>query len=171
MARMADFLRERGRRTLGWDENLEGGFVEGSVVMSWRSAEMGIAAAKAGFDVVMAPKEFTYLDFYQSADSSAEPLAIHGHLPLETVYAFEPIAPALTAVEVARILGVQGQIWTEYLPTPALVEYMTFPRACALAEVAWSAPSRRDYSGFLERLRPHLVRLDLAGVKYRNPWR
>lgn len=171
MARMADFLRERGRRTLGWDENLEGGFAEGSIVMAWRSAETGVAAARAGFDVVMAPKEFTYLDFYQSADASSEPLAIHGHLPLETVYAFEPVAPELSAVETARILGVQGQIWTDYLPTPALVEYMTFPRACALAEVAWSAPSRRDYSGFLERLRPHLVRLDLAGIKYRSPWR
>jgi len=171
IAQMARFLSERGRRVIGWDENLDGGFAGGCVAMSWRSVDKGIAAAKAGFDVVMAPKEFTYFDFYQSADSAAEPLAIGGYLPLETVYAFEPLSPCLSPGDASRILGVQGQIWTEYLPTPELVEYMAFPRACALAEVAWSAPARRDCANFLERLRPHLARLDLAGVRYRCPWR
>jgi hexosaminidase len=171
LARMADPLAARGRRMLGWDEILDGGVPESGVAMAWRGVEKGVAAAKAGFDVVMAPMEFTYFDFYQSLDSSSEPLAIGGHLPLETVYAFEPVPPALSPEEARRILGVQGQLWTEYLPTPELVEYMAFPRACALAEVAWSAPAGRDYSRFLERLRPHLVRLDLAGIKYRNPWR
>lgn len=171
MSQIANFLNTRGKRVLGWDENLDGGFAEGGIAMTWRGAERGIAAAKAGFEVVMTPKEFTYFDFYQSPDTSLEPLAIGGHLPLESVYGFEPTDPSLSPEEARRVLGVQGQIWTEYIPSPELVEYMAFPRACALAEVAWSAPGGRDFPEFLERLRPHLARLDLAGIKYRNPWR
>ncbi len=135
--------------------------------MSWRGEEGGIAAAKAGHDVVMAPHEQTYLDYYQVSDREAEPLSIGGDLPLEKVYAFEPVPPGLSPEEAKHILGGQGQLWTEYLPRPELVEYMAFPRACALAETLWSAADARDEEDFRTRLRVHLRRLDRMNVNYR----
>jgi hexosaminidase len=166
IGRMNDFLRSRGRRLVGWDEILEGGAPPGAVVMSWRGMKGGIAAARAGHDVVMAPTTHTYFDYYQSKDPS-EPLAIGGLLPLETVFQFDPIPPELTPEEARRILGAQGQLWTEYIPTPEHLEYMAFPRLVALAEVTWSGKPGRDYSDFLRRLRRHLERLQALGVRYR----
>jgi hexosaminidase len=164
---MDDFLNARGRVLIGWDEILEGGLAQNAVVMSWRGEDGGIAAALAGHDVVMAPNTYTYLDYYQSEDRAKEPLAIGGFLPLEKVYGYEPIPAALTAEQGAHVLGAQCQLWSEYIPTPKHLEYMTFPRLCALAEVVWSPAGRKDYAGFLERLKPHLARLDTIGVNYR----
>lgn len=166
IGRMNDFLRSRGRRLVGWDEILEGGAPPGAVVMSWRGVKGGIAAARAGHDVVMAPTTHTYFDYYQSTDPS-EPLAIGGLLPLETVFEFNPIPAELTPEEARRILGAQGQLWTEYIPTPEHLEYMAFPRLVALAEVTWSGKPGREYADFLRRLRAHLERLDRLGVRYR----
>ena len=164
--RMDRFLTAKGKRLIGWDEILEGGLAPGATVMSWRGVKGGITAAKSGHDVVMAPTTHTYLDYLQSLDPGELP-AIGGHLPLETVYGFEPIPAELTAGEAARVLGTQAQLWTEYLPTPGHVEYMAFPRLTALAEVAWSPSERKNYADFLTRLSTHEQRLQHLGVNYR----
>jgi hexosaminidase len=164
---MDAFLTARGRRLVGWDEILEGGLAPGATVMSWRGTDGGIAAARAGHDAVMAPGSHTYFDHYQSENRAAEPLAIGGLTPLETVYAFEPL-PAELEPEFARhILGAQGQVWTEYITGPKQVEYMAYPRMAALAEVLWSPAAQRDYADFLGRLASHLGRLDVLDVDYR----
>jgi hexosaminidase len=166
--RMDVFLNEHGRVLIGWDEILEGGLAPNAVVMSWRGEDGGIAAAKAGHDVVMAPYPYTYLDYYQSEDREKEPLAIGGFLPLEKVYSYEPIPAALSADEGKHVLGAQCQLWTEYIPTPEHLDYMAFPRACALAEVVWSPTNTRDFAQFSDRLAVHLQRLDTLGVAYRR---
>lgn len=167
--RIDEYLTGQGRRLLGWDEILEGGLAPGATVMSWRGVKGGIEAARAGHDVVMAPNTHTYFDYLQSDDFLAEPLTFAGPLPLEQVLSYEPIPVELTPDEARHILGVQGQLWTEFVPTPQHAEYMLFPRLCALAEVAWSSPDARKDGAFHERLRRHLKRLDLLSVKYRCP--
>ena len=164
--RMDRFLSEKGRRLIGWDEILEGGLAPGATVMSWRGEAGGIAAAKAGHDVVMAPTDYTYLDYYQ-ADPEHEPPAIGGFLPLKKVYNYNPVPAELNADQAQHILGVQGQVWTEYIPDPQQVEYMAYPRACALAEVAWTAPEKKDYDDFKQRLKMHLTRLAILDVHFR----
>ncbi len=166
---MDAFLQARGRRLVGWDEILEGGLAAGAVVMSWRGEAGGIAAAQAGHDVVMASNSHVYLDHYQSADKAGEPLAIGGCLPLEKVYAYEPIPAVLTRAQAGHVLGAQGQLWSEYMGDWRQVEYMAFPRASALAEVLWSPAATRDYADFRQRLGPHLARLDRLGINYRKP--
>ncbi|MFC1653092.1 beta-N-acetylhexosaminidase [Planctomycetota bacterium] len=161
--RMDTFLTERGRRLIGWDEILEGGLAPGATVMSWRGQKGGVAAAQAGHDVVMAANGYTYFDYYQG-DRETEPLAIGGNLPLERVYSFDPVPADLSAAEAVHILGVQGQVWTEYIPTPEHAEYMAFPRACALSEVAWTPVSKKDYQNFDQRLRQHMQRLQVLDV-------
>lgn len=168
IGRMEKILQARGRRLVGWDEILEGGLATSAVVMSWRGEAGGIAAAQAGHPVVMAPNTYTYFDYYQAATPEAEPLAIGGYVPLSKVYGYNPIPAELTPEQGARILGTQFQMWSEYLPNPAAVEYMAFPRACALAEVAWSPQEARDWDGFQPRLAAHLKRLDGLGVGYRK---
>ena len=166
---MDAFLLSHGRRLVGWDDILEGGLAENAVVMSWRGTTGGIEAARAGHDVVMTPTTHTYFDYYQAKDRAQEPLAMGGFLPLETVYAFEPIPEELEPRFARHVLGAQGQLWTEYLPTPKKVEYMAFPRLSALAEVVWSPRERRDYAGFRKRLEPHLDRLRVLDVRFRAP--
>ncbi len=160
-----EFLSAKGRRLVGWDEILEGGLAPGATVMSWRGMEGGVAAARAGHDVVMAPWSHVYFDHYQS-ERSSEPFAIGGLTPLSQTYSFEPVPPELTLEEAKHILGTQGQLWSEYFPDFWHVEYMAFPRTCALAEVAWSGPEK-DYPEFLSRLTHHTERLDALGVNYR----
>ena len=164
---MDAFLTQRGRSLVGWDEILEGGLAPNATVMSWRGTRGGIAAARAGHDVVMAPTTHTYFDYYQSRSRSREPLAFPAFLPLDTVYAFEPIPAALESRHVQHILGAQGQIWTEYIKTPKQVEYMAYPRMTALAEVLWSPRERKSWRNFRERLSVHLKRLDALEVNYR----
>jgi len=164
---MDSFLTARGRSLIGWDEILEGGLAPNATVMSWRGMEGGIAAALAGHDVVMTPTSNTYFDYYQSPDRAKEPMAIGGMLPLDTVYAFEPVPAALTPEQAAHILGTQGQIWTEYQRTPKNVEYMVFPRLLALAEVAWTPRTLRNYADFRARLSKHEARLNILDVNYR----
>ncbi len=161
------FLEESGRRLMGWDEILEPGSDGNAAIMAWRSESMGIAAARAGHSVVMAPCDRYYFDFYQARPVEQEPLAIGGFTPLKKVYEYDPNPAALTAEECVQILGVQGQLWTEYMPSMRQVEYMAFPRACALAETAWCSDSLRDYDDFIRRLPMQLTRLVNAGVNYR----
>ena len=165
---MDDFLTQRGRRLVGWDEILEGGLAPNATVMSWRGTDGGIAAAKAGHDVIMAPNSHTYFDHFQSRDRAKEPHAIGGFTPLDKVYAFEPIPPTLTPDEAKHVLGAQAQLWSEYIPTTKHMEYMAFPRVTALAESVWSPVQRRDFSHFRVRLEKHLARLDALDVNYRK---
>ncbi|MHB0960227.1 MAG: beta-N-acetylhexosaminidase [Pirellulaceae bacterium] len=164
--RVEEFLTSRGRRLIGWDEILEGGLTPGAVVMSWRGTEGGIAAATAGHDVVMSPTSHCYFDYAQGRGPT-EPVAIGGFLPLETVYGFEPLPAALPEARRQHILGVQGNLWTEYIPTPAEAEYFAFPRAVALAEVAWSPAALRNLADFQRRMQVHMQRLDRLAVNYR----
>ena len=164
---MDTFLTKRNRRLIGWDEILEGGLAENAVVMSWRGTKGGIEAARAQHDVVMTPTTHVYLDYYQSKDQNAEPLAIGGFLPLETVYSFEPIPSELEPQYVKHILGGQANVWTEYMPNPKKVEYMAFPRLTALAEVVWTPKEKKDYANFLVRLREHITRLQALDVNFR----
>ena len=163
---MDAFLTSHGRRLVGWDEILQGGLAPGATVMSWRGEQGGIAAANAGHDVVMAPTSHTYLDYYQGPRET-EPLAIGGNLPLVTVYSYDPIPDAIAPDKAVHVLGVQGQLWGEYIATPEHLEYMAYPRAAAVAEVGWSPKAGKDYDDFLARLRRHVERLDASGVNYR----
>ena len=167
--RMDAFLTARGRRLLGWDEILEGGLSPNATVVSWRGVSGGIEAARQGHDVIMAPQSHTYFDHYQHADYTAQPLAIGGMLPLEKVYAFEPIPAELSAEEGRHVLGGQGQLWSEYITTYAQLEAMAFPRLCALAEVLWSPKALRDWPAFQGRLAVHLQRMAALGVNYFKP--
>ncbi|HEY0867360.1 MAG TPA: beta-N-acetylhexosaminidase, partial [Fimbriimonas sp.] len=164
-----DYLDSRGRRLVGWDEILEGGLAEGATVMSWRGEEGGIAAAKAGHDVVMTPGSHTYFDHYQGEDRSKQPHAIGGFTSLERAYSYEPIPAQLTPEEAKRVLGSQGQLWTEYMPNPKHVEYMAWPRLAALAEVVWSPRERKDYAGFESRMQTGLKRLRVQDVNFFQP--
>jgi hexosaminidase len=165
---MDGFLTKRNRRLIGWDEILEGGLAENAVVMSWRGTKGGIEAARAQHDVVMTPTTHVYLDYYQSKDQNAEPLAIGGFLPLETVYSFEPVPAELEPQYVKHVLGGQANVWTEYMPNPKNVEYMAFPRLTALAEVVWTPKEKKDYPNYLGRLREHLPRLRALDVNFRS---
>ena len=164
---MDTFLTARGRRLIGWDEILEGGLAENATVMSWRGTEGALAAARSGHDAVMSPTSHTYFDYYQVKDTAREPLNIGGFLPLETVYTWEPLPADLEPQFHKHILGVQGQLWTEYLPTPKAVEYNAFPRLTALAEVAWTETALRTLDTFRPRLATHLERLRILDVNFR----
>lgn len=167
IGQMDVFLTSRGRQLVGWDEILQGGLAPGAVVMSWRGEAGGIAAAQAGHDVVMAPTSHTYFDYCQGPPAT-EPKAIGGHIPLEKVYAYEPIPMALNADPAGRVLGGQGQLWGEFIATREHRDYMAYPRSVALAEVLWSPRQERNYEQFLVRLGDHLARLRVLGVNYRS---
>ncbi|MBO0867079.1 MAG: beta-N-acetylhexosaminidase [Micromonosporaceae bacterium] len=156
-SQLSAHLAGYGRRIGVWDELLDNGVPPGSLVFAWREAHQVAAAQQAGFDVVAAPQEFTYFDWAE-AHSPDEPVAIAGVVPLERVYSYQP----------GEVIGVQGQLWSEYLPTPELVEWRAFPRLTALSEVGWS-PGAREFGEFRERLTGHLRRLDAMGVNYRPP--
>ncbi|MDX5567161.1 beta-N-acetylhexosaminidase [Streptomyces sp. ID05-04B] len=165
------WLAARGRRLIGWDEILEGGLADGAAVSSWRGYAGGIAAAKAGHDVVMCPEQQVYFDHRQAAGAD-EPVPI-GHVrTLEDVYRFDPVPTELTPAQARHVLGTQANLWTEAMEDHARVDYQAFPRLAAFAEVAWSdlpAPPERDFAGFERRMRAHYARLDALGVGYRPP--
>ena len=162
----SNYLKSLGRNTIGWDEILEGGLAEGATVMSWRGESGGIAAAKQHHDVVMTPNSYLYFDYYQSLDKANEPLAIGGYLPLETVYSYEPMPKELTADEARHIIGVQANIWTEYMPTFKQMQYMALPRLAALSEVQWSQLALKDYTSFTNRLTEFTHLYDRLGYNY-----
>ena len=162
----SNYLKSLGRNTIGWDEILEGGLAEGATVMSWRGESGGIAAAKQHHDVVMTPNSYLYFDYYQSLDKANEPLAIGGYLPLETVYSYEPMPKELTADEARHIIGVQANIWTEYMPTFKQMQYMALPRLATLSEVQWSQPALKDYTSFTNRLTEFTHMYDRLGYNY-----
>lgn len=167
ITRMEKYINDHGRRIIGWDEILEGGLAPNASVMSWRGEEGGIEAARQGHDVVMTPGSHCYFDHYQSEDKDNEPPAIGGFLPLRKVYAYDPV-PRDLGKESKHILGVQGNIWTEYMPTTEQVEYMAFPRTSALAEVAWTPKKGKNWLSFRRRVRELMARLDLLNVNFRK---
>ena len=160
------FLKSLGRNIIGWDEILEGGLADGATVMSWRGESGGIAAAKQNHDVIMTPNTYLYFDYYQSLDKANEPDAIGGYLPLERVYSYEPMPKELTADEARHIIGVQANIWTEYMPTFKQMQYMGLPRIAALSEVQWSLPQLKDYTDFSNRLIGLTHLYDRLGYNY-----
>jgi hexosaminidase len=164
-ARMADHLATRGRRIYGWDEILAGGAPAGAVIAAWRGVEPTRVAARAGHDVVACPDVATYLDYRQS-DDPGEPTPVGTRLTLADVYAFEPVPPGLTATEAARVIGGQACVWTEHMESARRVDYMAYPRLCALAEAVWGPPER-DFDDFAVRLAEHLARLAALGVNHR----
>lgn len=170
-------LAKRGRRALGWDE-IEGvgPVAEGTIIGSWRGEQAGVAAARAGFDVLMCPEQYVYLDHRQSADPD-EPIPVGLLHTLDDVYGYEPVPADLTGrPEAGRVLGAQAAVWTEHLDSARRVDYAAFPRLAAFAEVVWSPADRRDLGDFHRRLTTaHLARLDALGVEYRPltgplPW-
>lgn len=165
VGRMDTYLSERGRQLIGWDEILEGGLSPNAAVMSWRGEQGGIDAAKQGHQVVMSPTGTCYFDYYQSSHSQ-EPLAIGGYLPLEKVYAFEPVPAALNAEEAKFILGGQANLWTEYVSSIKHVEYMMYPRALAIAQSLWCT-NKPSYADFLSTFLSSQERfLRANGVQY-----
>lgn len=164
--RMEKFLAKLDRRLIGWDEILEGGLAPGATVMSWRGIEGGIAAARAGHDVVMTPHTHCYLDYRQA--QSGEPAAIGERVTrLETTYAYEPVPSELTSEEARHVLGVQGNIWTEYMQDIRHVEYMAWPRAAAIAEIGWSQAEAKDFAEFRRRVKANESRLTQRGSSFR----
>ena len=167
ITRMEKYINSKGKQIIGWDEILEGGLAPNATVMSWRGTNGAVEAAKEKHDVILTPGSHCYFDHYQS-DNENEPLAIGGFLPLEKVYSFNPIPKELTKEEAKYVLGAQGNVWTEYIPTPEKVEYMAFPRAIALSEVVWSSSENKNYDGFINRLEHFNKRLDALNVNYAN---
>jgi hexosaminidase len=163
--RVEKYLLTKNRSIIGWDEILEGGLAPQATVMSWRGISGGIEAARQRHDVVMTPTTHMYLDYYQF-DPDTEPLAIGGFLNLEKVYSFEPVPAELNEEEARHILGVQANVWTEYIKTPEHLEYMVYPRACALAEVAWTTAGQRNWDDFKLRMMLHYDRLRALGVNF-----
>jgi hexosaminidase len=159
------FLNAKGKKLIGWDEILEGGLAPNAAVMSWRGIDGGIAAARARHAVVMTPTSHCYFDYYQG-DPALEPPAIGNYLPLSKVYSYEPVPGELTAEEAPSVIGAQANLWTEYIPTPAHAEYMTYPRIAAIAETGWSAKDGKNWNDFLGRLVKQFLRYDRMGVYY-----
>jgi hexosaminidase len=163
--RIDKFVTSKGKKLLGWDEILEGGLSPNAMVMSWRGTAGGVEAAKQNHDVVMSPNSYFYLDYYQ-ADPKTEPIAIGGLLPLSKSYSFEPNLPELTAEEAKHVVGIQANVWTEYINNISYAEYMTYPRALALSEIAWSAKESKNYADFKKRLTGHLPAMDALKINY-----
>ncbi|MGB1039754.1 MAG: beta-N-acetylhexosaminidase, partial [Flavobacteriales bacterium] len=167
ISRIEKYLNSKGRKIIGWDEILEGGLAPNASVMSWRGTKGAVEAAKQGHNVILTPGSHCYFDHYQS-ESKTEPIAIGGFLPLEKVYNFNPIPNELTGEQSNRVLGAQGNVWTEYMPNSEKVEYMVFPRILALSEVVWSNPKQKDFTDFVSRVENFHKRLDALNVNYAN---
>ena len=152
------FLNARGRNIIGWDEILEGEIAPNATVMSWRGEAGGIEAAQKGHDVIMTPTSHMYFDYYQMSDRDHQPLAFNGYVPMSKVYGFEPVPSVLTADQQKHIIGLQCNLWTEYVPDLKQAQYMYLPRMAALSEIQWSDNSVRDYNRFTSQL-PHMMSL------------
>ena len=164
---IASHIQSKERKVIGWDEILEGGLAEGAAVMSWQGEEGGLKAANLGHDVVMTPRLYVYFDNYQG-DKESESLAIGGFTPLEKVYEYEPVPKEMPEDQHRLVMGSQGQLWTEYMPDFNHVEYMMFPRTCALSEVLWTEKFKKNYSNFLEKMENHNRILDFLKVNRRK---
>ena len=163
--RIEKIINAKGKKIIGWDEILEGGLAPNAAVMSWRGIDGGLEAAKQNHYVVMTPGSHCYFDHYQGNPKS-ELHAIGGYTTVEKVYSFEPTPTELSFEQQKYILGAQGNVWTEYMSSFRHVEYMIFPRLCALSEVLWSPKENRNWEDFKKRLTIHLARFDSWGINY-----
>jgi len=168
--RIEKFINSKGRSIIGWDEILEGGLAPNATVMSWTGEEGGIAAAKQKHNVIMTPQTTgNYFDHYQSS-SPQEPVSFGRYAALPETYNYDPVSKKLGPDEQQYIIGTQGNLWTEYVPTVAKLQYQIMPRIFALSEVAWTKPENKDYTNFSEvRLAKHFARLDAIDYNYRVP--
>ena len=167
-ARVQKFLNDHGRKIIGWDEILEGELAKGATVMSWRGTDGGIKASAMGFDVIMTPNTYCYFDYYQSEDQDKEPFGIGGFLPWDKVYSYEPLE-GLNDSQQKHILGVQANLWTEYVATPEHLEYMLLPRMNALSEVQWCVPENKDIERFKAAMESESFKIfDILGYNYRK---
>jgi hexosaminidase len=167
--RIQKFLNGKGRNIIGWDEIMEGGLAPGATLMYWRTwlGDKHIAeAAEADFKIIMSPLEPLYFNLYENEERLITPLAYPGLIPLEKVYNYNPVPAKLTGKDAQNIIGVQANLWSEYVKDGKGAEYMTFPRACALAEIGWSPQSSKDYADFIRRLKINSKHLDLLNVNY-----
>ncbi len=166
MKRMTRLLESKGKKVVGWDEILEGELAENAIIMSWRGTAGGLKAAKMGHDAIMTPNNYFYLDYYQSLDRENEPLAIGGYLPVEKCYSYEPYTKDMTDEEKDHILGVQANLWTEYIGTNEHLEYMLLPRLAALSEVQWCRPENKSWARFLGSAEHFCGIYDAMGYNY-----
>lgn len=166
--RVEKYLNSKGREIIGWDEILEGGLAPNATVMSWRGEEGGIAAAQQHHNVIMTPGGWLYLDHSQIKPEDS--LTIGGYLPIQRVYGYDPVSKKLTPDEQKYIIGVQANVWTEYMAYPSKVEYMIFPRIAAVSEVAWTQPQLKNYNDFKNRLQSEIARYKLWGNDYCKKW-
>ena len=164
-ARVQKFVNDHGKKIIGWDEILEGDLAKGATVMSWQGVSGGIEAAKRGYDAIMSPNSFLYFDYYQSSEVDKEPFGIGGNLPIEKVYSYEPY-DGMPENAQKHILGVQANLWTEYVATPEHLEYMILPRMAALSEIQWSPASEKNFERFKESLKHEFSMYDKMGYTY-----
>jgi hexosaminidase len=162
-ARMQKFLAARGRRLIGWDEILEGGLPADAAVMSWRGVDGAVAATATGHDSVLSPWPTLYFDNPQGTGAGEPPGRIN-LISLETVYRFDPLPATISAEQAKHLLGVQGDVWTEHIRTADRVQWMSFPRAAAIAEMGWSTPEHRSWPDFLRRLPALYASYDALGI-------
>lgn len=164
ITRMEKYINSKGRSIIGWDEILEGGLAPNATVMSWRGVQGGINAAKAGHDAIMTPSAYAYLDHYQE-DPSIVPTSIGGYNTLKRTYSYNPVEDNADELVKKHIIGVQGNVWNEYIPSEERRDYQAFPRAIALAETGWTENSHKDWNNFCERMVGAFERMDIKGVK------
>ena len=166
ISRVEKYLNERGRSIIGWDEILEGGLAPNATVMSWRGSAGGEEAVRQGHDAIMVPNSHFYFDYYQSLDVDNEPFGIGGFIPVDMVYSYEPYSDKMTEEEKSHILGIQANIWTEYIKTEDHLQYMLLPRMTALSEVQWCQPENKDWDRFTKSI-PHMTdAYDIMGYNY-----
>ena len=166
VSRIEKYLNQKGRKIIGWDEILEGDVQKSATIMSWRGVEGGIKASRLGHDAIMTPVSYCYFDYYQTDKTWNEPLLIGGNLNIEKTYSYQPVPDSLTAAEKKHIIGVQGNLWTEYIVCPSLAEYQVLPRMAALSEVQWMQYDKKNYPDFRKRLERLLQVYKLYGYKY-----
>ncbi len=171
MRRMEEFVNSKGRVVIGWDEILEGGLPPNATIMSWRGEAGGIAAAQQGHNVIMAPSnQALYLDHTQGTNLNTEPVGIGGNAPILKTYSYNPTPAQLTPEQQKYIIGVQANLWNEYIATPNKVEYMLLPRFMALSEIAWTPLANKNFDDFMEvRIPQHLAVLEKNNYNYRVP--
>ena len=177
MKHMSDFLATKGKKIIGWEEMLQGELPHGSTVMAWRRNKYAHQAARLGHDAIISTRTYLYLDRYQSEDKDKEPLAHSSYLPVELVWSCDPYmsedknAEPLTQEQKSHILGVQANVWTEYIPNNTHMEYMVHPRMAAVSEVQWCHPENKDWDRFLRALDKMKERYDIMGYNYaRHIW-
>ena len=163
--RMEQFISSKGRTLIGWDEILEGGLAPGATVMSWRGFEGGLKASEEGHDVVMSPTSHSYFDYYQG-NQDVEPMAWGGFTPLSKVYEFDPVVEGMTPEQEKHVLGGQANLWSEFVPTEAQSQYMTYPRLAALAEAVWSKKENKSWADFSNRVQAMFKRYEVMGINY-----